>query len=60
MTHRTESIRALLRQGSYSLHDLRQLVKRPNGQRWSIAAIDNSVRSIGEAKKNDNLFTIEP
>jgi hypothetical protein len=60
MTHRTESIRALLRQGSYSLHDLRQLVKRPNGQRWSIAAIDNSVREIGEAKKNDNLFTIEP
>jgi hypothetical protein len=60
MTQRTESIRALLRQGSYSLHDLRQLVKRPNGQRWSIAAIDNSVRSIGEAKKNDNLFTIEP
>jgi hypothetical protein len=60
MTARTESIRALLRQGSYSLHDLRQLVKRPNGQRWSIAAIDNSVRSIGEAKKNDNLFTIEP
>jgi hypothetical protein len=60
MTHRTEFIRQLLRQGSYSLHDLRQLVKRPNGQRWSIAAIDNSVRSIGEAKKNDNLFTIEP
>jgi hypothetical protein len=60
MTHRTESIRQLLRQGSYSLHDLRQLVKRPNGQRWSIAAIDNSVRSIGEAKKNDNLFTIDP
>jgi hypothetical protein len=57
---RTESIRALLRTGSYSLHDLRQLVKRPNGQRWSMAAIDNSVRSIGEAKKNDNLFTIEP
>jgi hypothetical protein len=60
MTHRTETIRALLRTGSYSLHDLRQLVTKPNGQRWSIAAIDNSVRSIGEAKKNDNLFTIEP
>jgi hypothetical protein len=60
MTKRTETIRQLLRTGSYSLHDLRQLVKRPNGQRWSIAAIDNSVRSIGEAKKNDNLFTVEP
>jgi hypothetical protein len=60
MTQRTETIRALLRTGSYSLHDLRQLVKRPNGQRWSIAAIDNSVRSIVEAKKDDNLFTIEP
>jgi hypothetical protein len=57
---RTESIRTLLRKGSYSLHDLQRLVIKPNGQRWSIAAIDNSVRSIGEAKKNDNLFTIEP
>lgn len=60
MTQRTETIRQLLRQGSYSLHDLRQLVVKPNGQRWSIAAIDNSVRSIGEAKREDNLYTIYP
>jgi hypothetical protein len=60
MTQRTETIRQLLRQGSYSLHDLRQLVKRPNGKMWSIAAIDNSVRSIGEAKREDNCYTIYP
>ena len=60
MTQRTETIRALLRQGSYSLHDLQRLVIKPNGQRWSIAAIDNSVRSIGEAKKDDNCYTIYP
>jgi len=60
MTQRTESIRQLLRQGSYSLYCIQRKVLKPNGQRWSIAAIDNSVRSIGEAKKNDNLFTIEP
>ena len=60
MTQRTETIRALLRKGSYSLHSLQQLVRKPNGKPWSLAAIDNSVRSIGEAKKNDNLYTIEP
>jgi hypothetical protein len=60
MTHRTETIRALLRTGSYSLIQLQDIVKKPNGQRWSIAAIDNSVRSIGEAKREDNCYTIYP
>ena len=60
MTHRTETIRALLRTGSYSLIQLQDLVKKPNGKRWSIAAIETSVRQIGEVKKDDNLFTIEP
>ena len=60
MTERTESIRTLLRQGSYSLHSLQRLLTKPNGKRWSIAAIETSVRSIHNVAKDGNLYTIEP
>jgi hypothetical protein len=60
MTERTESIRTILRQGSYSLHSLQRLLTKPNGKRWSIAAIETSVRSINGVAKDGNLYTIEP
>jgi hypothetical protein len=60
MTQRTEQIRQLLRQGSYSLHSLQLMLRKPNGKRWSLAAIETSVRSIKGVAKDGNLYTIEP
>jgi hypothetical protein len=60
MIERTESIRTILRQGSYSLHSLQRLLTKPNGKPWSLAAIEMSVRSIHNVAKDGNLYTIEP
>jgi hypothetical protein len=57
---RTAQIQNLLRQGSYSLHSLQRILRKPNGKRWSLAAIETSVRSINGVAKDGNLFTIEP
>ena len=60
MIERNQQIESLLRQGSYSLHSLQRLLTKPNGKRWSLAAIETSVKAIGEAKKEDNCYTIYP
>jgi hypothetical protein len=58
--NRTAQITTLLRQGSYSLHSLQRIITKPNGKRWSLAAIETSVRSIKGVAKDGNLYTIEP
>jgi hypothetical protein len=59
MMQRTEAIRQLLRQGSYSVADLQRLVRKPKGGQWSTAAIEMSLRTLPTVK-DDNLFTILP
>ena len=56
---RTEHIRQLLTNGSYSVQDLRHHVPKPKGGRWSTAAIESSLRALPTVK-DDNLFTILP
>jgi hypothetical protein len=56
---RTDHIRALLTNGSYSVQDLRHHVPKPKGGKWSTAAIESSLRELPTEKK-DNLYTIVP
>lgn len=56
---RTDRIRQLLTRGSYSVEMLRDHVKRPDGKRWSAAAIETSLREL-PTKRDANLYTIEP
>jgi hypothetical protein len=56
---RTEHIRALLTNGSYSVVMLREAVPKPKGGKWSTAAIESSLRALPTTKE-DNLYTIVP
>lgn len=56
---RTEHIRQLLTKGSYSVADIRRIVKKPKGGMWSTAAIESSLRALPTVK-DDNLYTILP
>jgi hypothetical protein len=56
---RTEHIRALLTNGSYSVVMLRESVPKPKGGKWSTAAIESSLRALPTTKE-DNLYTIVP
>jgi hypothetical protein len=56
---RTDHIRALLTNGSYSVVDLQRITKKPKGGKWSTAAIESSLRLLPTTKE-DNLYTIVP
>jgi len=56
---RTEHIRALLTNGSYSVVDLQRITKKPKGGKWSTAAIESSLRELPTVK-DGNLYTILP
>jgi hypothetical protein len=45
---------------SYSIHDLRRRVRKPNGDQWSMGAIEKSVKALNGVVKDGNLYTIEP
>jgi len=55
---RTEHIRQRLTTGSYSVQDLRQHVRKPNGTQWSVGAIEKSIKALNGVEKDGNLYTI--
>ena len=60
MGDRTEIIRALLLQGSYSVVDLQAHVSRiQKRKKWSDSVIENELKKLN-VTKDGNLYTIEP
>jgi hypothetical protein len=60
MGDRTEIIRALLMQGSYSVVDLQAHVSRiQKRKKWSDSVIENELKKL-PVTKDGNLYTIEP
>ena len=58
MTDRTEIIRALLLQGSYSVVDLQAHVSRiQQRKKWSDSVIENELKKL-TVTKDGNLYTI--
>ena len=59
---RQDHVLNLLKQGSYSKHDLAQHVGRMMGRKaWSVAVIEGDIRKLKERvliEQNDNLFTV--
>jgi len=55
---RIDHIRQLLTTGSYSIHDLRHHVRKPNGDQWSMGTIERSVKALDGVVKDGNLYTI--
>jgi hypothetical protein len=60
MGERTEIIRTLLLQGSYSVVDLQAHVARiQQRKKWSDSVIENELKRL-PVTKDGNLYTIEP
>jgi hypothetical protein len=59
---RADHVLRLLRQGSYSKHDLAQHVGRMMGRKaWSVAVIEGDIRTLRQSvniHQDANLFTI--
>ncbi len=60
MGERSEIIRALLLQGSYSVVDLQSHVARiQQRKKWSDSVIENELKKL-PVTKDGNLYTIDP
>jgi hypothetical protein len=59
---RADHVLQLLKQGSYSKHDLARLTGlKMRDKAWSVAVIEGDIRKLKERvliEQNDNLFTV--